>query len=77
MEVRMNDQDISRFWRQLLEPMFCGTMDPTRADRYLRDLTTFHLRFPDGELRRPSMRELRRAVRAYRDHGFGEWEDRP
>lgn len=77
METRNSDTAIgwSAFWRRVIEPVIFGTMTPEEALRYLRDLSTFHLRFPDGTVRSPSLRSLRHALRVYHRHGFGEWDD--
>jgi hypothetical protein len=79
METRNNDDAIrwSAFWRRTIEPVIFGTTTPEESFRCLRELSTFHLRFPDGTFRKPTLRSLQHALDIYLRHGFGEWEDRP
>jgi hypothetical protein len=79
METRNHDDAIrwSAFWRLLLEPVIYGARTPEESDRWLREMSTFHVRFPDGTLRKPTLQSLRHALDIYHRNGFGEWETRP
>jgi putative transposase len=58
------------FWCSLLSPLLYGEIPPQEADRFIRQLASTEMVFPDGQRRRPSRATLWRKWKRYRDGGF-------
>ncbi|WP_054689703.1 helix-turn-helix domain-containing protein [Desulfosarcina cetonica] len=58
------------FWCDLLNPVIFGEIDENATNRFLKALAQEPLRFPDGEIKTPSLSTLRRKLNRYRQEGF-------
>ncbi|BBO89309.1 helix-turn-helix domain-containing protein [Desulfosarcina ovata] len=58
------------FWCDLLSPVIFGEIDEKATNRFLKELAQEPLRFPDGEIKTPSLSTLRRKLNRYRQSGF-------
>ena len=58
------------FWCSLLSPLHYGEIPPPEADRFINQLASTEMVFPDGQRRRPSRATLWRKWKRYRDGGF-------
>ena len=58
------------FWCELLTPVIYDEIDPALTHRFLRKLAQTKTRFPDGQIRKPSLSTLRRKLNRYQQAGF-------
>lgn len=68
----MNDKAEKRaiFWCDLLKPIIFEDIEPEGEHAYLKTVAQQPVRFPDGQIRRPSLSTLRRKLKKYRKGGF-------
>jgi len=70
----MNDKELewAVFWLTLLQPVLFdrGEINHETTNRFLRELATHEVLFPDGKLRKPSLSTLRRKLRRFREGGI-------
>lgn len=58
------------FWCELLNPIIYADIEPELVHRTLRQIAKKEVRFPDGEIRKPSLSTLKRKLKRYRAGGF-------
>jgi len=60
----------SLFWGKLLEPIIVGEIPRREQFAYLVDLSLKEQRFPDGNIKKPSLSTLQRKLRAFEEGGM-------
>lgn len=58
------------FWCDLLRPILYSEVAPEETHRYLKNLTTQKIVYPDGRCSAPSLSTLKRKLAAYQKEGF-------
>ncbi len=58
------------FWCSLLHPILFEEIQKGETYRYLKKLSGTEYRFPNGELKKPSLSTLKRKLKYYREGGF-------
>lgn len=64
------DQTWAVFWCSLLRPILFEEIHPSRTNSFLKQLAQKKVRFPNGQLRKPSLATLKRKLKRYRSGGF-------
>ena len=65
------------FWCDLLAAVIYEEIAPQLTNRYLKQLARKKIRFPDGQLRKPSLSTLRRKLNRYQQGGFDALARKP
>ena len=75
MDKRQERQAV--FWCSLLRPVLYGEIPRGRVAAYLREVCQAPVRFPDGQVRRPSLRTLKRKLKTFGEGGFDALARKP
>ena len=67
----------SIFWCDLLKPIIFSDIEPEGEQAYLKMVSATQVRFPDGQIRTPSVSTLRRKLKKYRTGGFCALQRKP
>ena len=58
------------FWCELLTPVIYNEIEPELTNQFLKKMAKVKIRFPDGQIRKPSLSTLRRKLNRYQQGGF-------
>lgn len=62
------------FWCDLLSPIIYGEIETELTNSFLKQIADKQIRFPDGQIGKPSLSTLRRKLNRYRQGGFDALE---
>lgn len=68
--MNKNEEKWAIFWCNLLSPVLYGEIEPDLWHRYIQSVCKDPILFPDGTLKKPSPRTLKRKLEKYRKYGF-------
>jgi len=69
--VKKKEEKWAVFWCDLLGPIIYSEIEPEQTHRYLGELASRAVVFPDGRVGKPSLSTLKRKLEKYREGGFG------